>query len=95
MLKQQHYTLTNVKKVKSQSTIPLRMPHAGYRLVKGELLARGHRIQWRKVKASMQRVDGAGILARMVQLGFIARRTYSVPAPLSLVHVDTNHKLIT
>lgn len=75
--------------------IKLRMPHAGYRLVKGELLARGHRIQWHRVKASMQRVDGAGILARMVQLGFIARRTYSVPAPLSLVHVDTNHKLIT
>ncbi|XP_057187724.1 uncharacterized protein zgc:174680 [Triplophysa rosa] len=75
--------------------IKLRMPHSGYRLVKGELVARGHRIQWHRVKASMQRVDGAGILARMVQLGFVARRTYSVPAPLSLVHVDTNHKLIT
>ncbi|CAL8241763.1 unnamed protein product [Merluccius merluccius] len=30
----------------------------------------------------------------MIQVGFVARRTYSVPAPLSLVHVDTNHKLI-
>ncbi|KAM6952077.1 uncharacterized protein PEZ65_009296 [Lycodopsis pacificus] len=30
----------------------------------------------------------------MVQLTCIARRTYSVPAPLSLVHIDTNHKLI-
>uniref|UniRef100_A0A9J8A393 Integrase core domain-containing protein n=1 Tax=Cyprinus carpio carpio TaxID=630221 RepID=A0A9J8A393_CYPCA len=76
-------------------SIKIRMPHAGYRLVKGELLARGHRIQWHRVKASMQRVDGAGILARMFQLGFVARRSYSVPAPLSLVHVDTNHKLIT
>lgn len=75
-------------------SIKIRMPHAGYRLVKGELLARGHRIQWHRVKASMQRVDGAGILARMFQLGFVARRIYSVPAPLSLVHVDTNHKLI-
>ena len=26
-------------------SIKIRMPHAGYRLVKGELLARGHRIQ--------------------------------------------------
>lgn len=76
-------------------SIKIRMPHAGYRLMKGELLARGHRIQWHRMKASMRRVDGAGILARMVQLGFIARRSYSVPAPLSLVHVDTNHKLIT
>ncbi|XP_016326655.1 uncharacterized protein LOC107676593 [Sinocyclocheilus anshuiensis] len=76
-------------------SIKIRMPHAGYRLMKGELLARGHQIQWHRMKASMRQVDGAGILARMVQLGFIARRSYSVPAPLSLVHVDTNHKLIT
>ncbi|XP_076858392.1 uncharacterized protein LOC143512217 isoform X1 [Brachyhypopomus gauderio] len=75
-------------------SIKSRMPHAGYRLVKGELLARGHRVQWDRVKATMHRVDGAGILARMIQLGFVARRSYCVPAPLSLVHVDTNHKLI-
>ncbi|XP_051974469.1 uncharacterized protein LOC127637440 [Xyrauchen texanus] len=43
---------------------------------------------------SLQRVDGAGVLSRMVQLSCVARRTYSVPAPLSLVHIDTNHKLI-
>ncbi|XP_063042090.1 uncharacterized protein zgc:174680 isoform X1 [Engraulis encrasicolus] len=75
-------------------SIKTRMPHAGYRLVKGELLARGHRLPWRRVKSSVQRVDGAGVLARMIQVGCVARRTYSVPAPLSLVHVDTNHKLI-
>lgn len=75
-------------------SIKSRMPHAGYRLVKGELLARGCRVPWHRVKASMKRVDGAGILARMMQVGFVARRTYCVPAPLSLVHIDTNHKLI-
>ncbi|KAL0964268.1 hypothetical protein UPYG_G00321540 [Umbra pygmaea] len=75
-------------------SIKSRMPHAGYRLVKGELLARGHRVQWHRVKATMYRVDGAGILARMIQLGFVAPRSYCVPSPLSLVHVDTNHKLI-
>ncbi|CAL8406601.1 unnamed protein product [Arctogadus glacialis] len=75
-------------------SIKARMPHAGYRLVKGSLQAMGHRISWRRVKMSLQRVDGAGIIARMVQLSCIARRTYSVPAPLSLVHIDTNHKLI-
>ncbi|XP_062267612.1 uncharacterized protein LOC133973646 isoform X2 [Platichthys flesus] len=73
-------------------SIKARMPHAGYRLVKGSLQAMGHRISWRRVKMSLQRVDGAGIIARMVQLSCIARRTYSVPAPLSLVHIDTNHK---
>nr|XP_054600126.1 uncharacterized protein LOC129164370 [Nothobranchius furzeri]XP_054600127.1 uncharacterized protein LOC129164370 [Nothobranchius furzeri] len=75
-------------------SIKSRMPHAGFRLMKGELLARGHRVQWHRVQAVMHRVDGAGILARMIQLGFVARRSYCVPAPLSLVHIDTNHKLI-
>ncbi|KAL0969694.1 hypothetical protein UPYG_G00230990 [Umbra pygmaea] len=74
--------------------IKARMPDAGYRLVKGSLLAMGYRVTWRRVKLSLQRVDGAGIISRMIQLTCIARRTYSVPAPLSLVHIDTNHKLI-
>ncbi|XP_049457585.1 uncharacterized protein LOC125904292 [Epinephelus fuscoguttatus] len=42
----------------------------------------------------MHRVDSAGILERMARLGCVARRTYSVKGPHSLVHVDTNHKLI-
>ncbi|XP_034529274.1 uncharacterized protein LOC117804922 isoform X1 [Notolabrus celidotus] len=75
-------------------SIKAHMPHAGYRLVKGSLQASGHRVQWRRVKRSLQRVDGAGVISRMVQLSCIARRTYCVPAPLSLVHIDTNHKLI-
>ena len=70
------------------------MPHAGYRLVKGSLQARGFRVQWETVRASMHRVDTVGILSRMNQLGCVVRRTYSVPGPKALVHVDTNHKLI-
>lgn len=75
-------------------SIKARMPHAGYRMVKGSLEAMGHRISWKRVKMSLQRVDGAGIISRMIQLSCIARRKYCVPAPLSLVHIDTNHKLI-
>ncbi|KAG1928590.1 hypothetical protein F2P79_023572 [Pimephales promelas] len=75
-------------------SIKARTPHAGYRLVKGSLQAMGHRVTWKRIKMSLQRVDGAGVISRMVQLSCIARRTYSVPAPLSLVHIDTNHKLI-
>ncbi len=74
--------------------IKARMPHAGYRMVKGSLQAMGLRLQWKRVRLSLQRVDGAGIIARMIELRCIARRSYSVPAPLSLVHIDTNHKLI-
>lgn len=32
-------------------------PHAGYCLVKGSFQARGFRVQWERVRASMQHVD--------------------------------------
>lgn len=76
------------------SEIKNRMPHAGYRLVKGTLKAQGHHVGWDRVKASLHRVDSIGILSRMTQLGCVVRRTYSVPSPKYLVHIDTNHKLI-
>ncbi|KAA8578623.1 hypothetical protein FQN60_007145, partial [Etheostoma spectabile] len=76
------------------SDIKKDMPHAGYRLVKGALQARGFRVQWERVRASMHRIDTVGILCRMTQLGCVVRRTYSVPAPKSLMHIDTNHKLV-
>lgn len=75
-------------------SIKARLPNAGYRMVKGCLQAEGHRVQWERVKDSMHRVDADGIFQRMMQLGCIVRRTYCVQHPLSLVHMDTNHKLI-
>ncbi|KAM6926847.1 uncharacterized protein PEZ65_010306 [Lycodopsis pacificus] len=42
----------------------------------------------------MHRVDSVGVLARMSRLGCVVRRTYSVPYPKYMVHIDTNHKLI-
>lgn len=87
-------TCTDAELDEHVSQIKERMPHAGYRLVKGTLEAQGHRVQWDRVKASMHRVDSLGILSRMTQLGCIIRRTYSVPCPKYLMHIDTNHKLI-
>lgn len=63
-------------------------------MVKGRLKSMGIHVQWRRVPASMHRVDSLGILSRLTGLGCIVRRTYSVRGPLSLWHVDTNHKLI-
>ncbi|RVE66924.1 hypothetical protein OJAV_G00112930 [Oryzias javanicus] len=74
--------------------IKTELPTAGYRMVKGRLLSMGINVQWQKLTASMHRVDGLGILSRITGLGCIVRRTYSVRGPLSLWHVDTNHKLI-
>ncbi|KAI7810971.1 hypothetical protein IRJ41_008787 [Triplophysa rosa] len=70
------------------------MPSAGYRMVKGRLQSMGIHIQWRRVAASLHEVDSIGVLSRMYGLGCVVRRTYSVRGPLSLWHVDTNHKLI-
>ncbi|XP_067282440.1 uncharacterized protein [Pseudorasbora parva] len=70
------------------------MPDAGYRMVRGALLAQGHRVQWDRVCASMHRVDSVGVLSRMTNLRCIAQRRYSVPHPKYMVHIDTNHKLI-
>lgn len=75
-------------------TIKNEMPTAGYRMVKGRLRSMGIHVQWRRVAASLHRVDSLGILSRLSGLGCILRRTYSVKGPLSLWHVDTNHKLI-
>lgn len=75
-------------------SVKLRMPYIGYRMMKGELQAMGHRVRWEQVSASMHRVDSAGILERMAHLGCVARRVYSVKGPHALAHVDTNHKLI-
>ncbi|MEQ2253860.1 hypothetical protein ILYODFUR_036894 [Ilyodon furcidens] len=69
------------------------MPDAGCRVVKGALLAQGLRAQWDR-DASMHRVDSVGVLSRMTRLRCAVRRTYTVPYPKYMVHIDTNHKLI-
>lgn len=87
-------TMTDAELDTMVRTVKQQFPNAGYRNVKGQLMARGSRVQWDRIKASMHRVDAAGVLTRLFQLGCVARRSYSVPGPLALVHVDTNHKLI-
>lgn len=71
-----------------------RQPNSGYRMIKALLKVRGHRVQYERVRASLHRVDTIGITNRMVHIGCLARRTYSVPGPQALMHIDTNHKLI-
>ncbi|XP_062309978.1 uncharacterized protein LOC134014403 [Osmerus eperlanus] len=74
--------------------IKSRQPHSGYRMVKALLQAQGLRVQYDRVRASMHRIDTVGVISRMTNLGCIVRRTYSVPGPQSLMHIDTNHKII-
>lgn len=92
--RQFYSNLTDQELDETVQQIKTEMPAAGYRMVKGRLKSLGIHVQWRRVAASMHRVDSLGILSRLTGMGCIVRRTYSVRGPLSLWHCDTNHKLI-
>ena len=68
-------------------------PEIGYRRLLGELECQGIRITRIKARESLQRVDPIGVAQRWLQ-GPVRRRRYSVKGPLSLWHIDGNHKLI-
>ena len=67
-------------------------PMCGNRQMQGQLLARGFRVQQHRVRDSQRRVDPEGSVLR--RLNALHRRVYKVAAPLSLWHIDGNHKLI-
>lgn len=67
-------------------------PNCGYRLMHGHLLNQGHRITQMRIRESLHRVDPDGSVLRWAST--IQRRKYTVFSPLSLWHIDGNHKLI-
>jgi len=72
--------------------IKLLFPNCGYRLMGGHLLSQGYRISQGRIKDSLNRVDPEGIAVRWSVA--VERRRYKVQSPLSLWHMDGNHKLI-
>uniref|UniRef100_A0A8C5A4A5 Integrase catalytic domain-containing protein n=1 Tax=Gadus morhua TaxID=8049 RepID=A0A8C5A4A5_GADMO len=64
-------------------------PNAGIRTVTGHLNSLGIR-----VRQGLKAVDPVGNFLRGLQLNTVPRVPYSVPGPLSLWHIDGNHKLI-
>lgn len=69
-------------------------PNSGYKSLCGHLLARGLKVQERRLREAMRRTDPEGIIVRALQLRVTHRRVYNVKQPLSLWHMDGNHKLI-
>ena len=67
-------------------------PMCGNRQMQGHLLSRGYRVQQLRIREAQRRVDPDGTVMR--RLRAVNRRRYQVPAPLSLWHIDGNHKLI-
>ncbi len=74
------------------SSIQQQYPMCGNRQMQGHLLYHGHRVQQISLRDSQRRIDPNGTALR--RLHVLNRRTYSVPAPLSLYHIDGHHKLI-
>ena len=60
--------------------------------VYSQLLTRNIRVTHLAVRNAMHRIDPQGVAMRWLQL--VPRRSYNVPGPLSLWHIDGNHKLI-
>ena len=69
-------------------------PKTGYKRMIGYLMAKGHRVQEKKVREAMRRVDPEGVIERSISLNIIHRRRYSVPSSLALWHIDGHHKIV-
>ena len=67
-------------------------PNCGYRLMYGHLVTRGYRVTQMRIREALRRVDPDGVAVRWATA--IERRKYRVMSPLSLWHLDGNHKLI-
>lgn len=65
-------------------------PQAGEAMFRGHLLALGINIPRARLRMSVHRVFGSAASLHPA----IVRRTYSVPGPNALWHVDGNHKMI-
>lgn len=66
-------------------------PNCGYRMMYAHLLQEGHRVPHSRVRETLRHIDPEGVAVRWAST--VKRRTYSVPSPLSLWHIDGNHKL--
>ena len=62
--------------------------------MKGFSLSRGYRLQENKIRELMRLVDPEVVLLRTLQSRPVLRRAYQVAGPLSLWHIDGNHKLL-
>ena len=74
------------------SQIKHEFPNSGYRLMHGNLLSRGIRLQQMRIRESLLRVDPEGVAIRWGSA--LERRKYTIFSPLSLWHLDGYHKLI-
>lgn len=64
----------------------------GYKTIQGFLRSESICVQRQRIRDSMYRLNPSRQTLRSMTV--IRRRTYRVPSPLALWHIDGNHKLI-
>ena len=67
-------------------------PNSGLTILRGHLRRLGIHVQRERARLSMIRVDPVNVCMRRMRV--IRRRTYSVPGPNALWHIDGHHSLI-
>ncbi len=67
-------------------------PNTGLPIMSGHLLSLGIHVQRRRITEILQHIDPVGRAQRWHSV--VHRRTYSVPGPNSLWHIDGHHSLI-
>ncbi len=72
--------------------IQMRHPHTRQSLIQGHLVSQGIRVPRRRLEDVLQRLDPIRWSTRWHEV--IRRRTYRVPGPNSLWHVDGHHSLV-
>ena len=85
-----YYPITDEELDEVITTLQQQFPNWGNRQMYG--LHCGMRVQFHCVRESQSRIDPEGSMMRRLQC--LRRRSYSVPGPQHLWHVDGNHKLI-
>lgn len=72
--------------------VQLNNPNIGVSMLQGHLKSSGKRVQRQRIRESVLRVNPMRALVRWQQT--ISRRSYWVPGPNSLWHIDGHHSLI-
>ena len=91
-IRSQYAELTDSELDRIVVEIHQQFPTCGNRQLQGYLVSRGLRVQQNRIKEAQRRIDPEGSIMR--RLSVMHRRSYNVPAPRSLYHIDGNHKLI-
>lgn len=77
---------------KLTSQVQLNNPNVGVGMLQGHIRSLGMRIQRQRIRESVLRINPLRAVVRWHQA--ISRRTYWVPGPNSLWHIDGHHSLI-